>query len=139
MLSCAVARAYEDVAEVLATDLPSVLPLLRRNVARVLAGCNARAAALPWGCELPASCAPDLVLCCEIAYWGGWSLLCEDTRAPLRRTLLALAQRQPTTVVLFACTLRDADRELGLVQALQEEDGWACRCVLACESPALRC
>ena len=31
------------------------------------------------------------MLCCEIAYWGGWSLLCEDTRAPLRRTFLAIA------------------------------------------------
>ena len=57
------------------------------------------------------------MLCCECAYWGGWSLLCDDTRAPLRRTLLALGGRD--TVVLFACTLRDADRELGLVRALQ--------------------
>ncbi len=68
------------------------------------------------------------MLCCECAYWGGWSLLCDDTRAPLRRTLLALGGRD--TVVLFACTLRDADRELGLVRALQDEDGWLCRCVL---------
>ena len=131
VLSVAVACAYDGVAEVLATDLPSVVPLLQRNCARVPADRSVRAAALPWGCELDAALrGPDLVLCCEIAYWGGWSLLCEDTRAPLRRTLLQL--RGPNTVVLFACTLRDADRELGLVRALQDEDGWSCRCVPLC-------
>ena len=133
-LSVALACAYDDVAEVLATDLPSVLPLLRRNVERIPSGRNVRAAALPWGCDLDAALrGPDLVLCCEIAYWGGWSLLCEDTRAPLRRTLLALGG--PGSVVLFACTLRDADRELGLVRALRDEDGWVCRCV-ACAPAA---
>jgi hypothetical protein len=60
VLSMAVASAYDGVAEVLATDLPAVLPLLRRNVARVPASRNARAAALPWGCELDATCVPAL-------------------------------------------------------------------------------
>ena len=127
MLSAAIAAAYDGVAEVLATDLPSVVPLLRRNIERVPASCNARAAELSWGCELDAALAsPDVVLCCELAYWGGWSLLQDDTRLPLRRTLRALGG-----TVFFAFTLRDADRELGFVRALQVEDGWACRCVFA--------
>jgi hypothetical protein len=57
VLSIAVASAYDGV-EVLATDLPSVLPLLRRNVARVDSSRNVRVAALPWGCELDAACVP---------------------------------------------------------------------------------
>lgn len=128
MLSVAIATAYGGVAEVVATDLPSVVPLLRRNVARLPASRKARAAELSWGCELDAALArPDVVLCCELAYWGGWSLLEDDTRLPLRRTLRALGG-----AVFFACTLRDADRELGFVHALQAEDGWVCRCVRIC-------
>lgn len=61
VLSMAVASAYDGVAEVLATDLPSVLPLLHRNVARLPASRNACAAALPWGCELDAACVPKVV------------------------------------------------------------------------------
>ena len=134
MLSVAIATAYDGVAEVVATDLPSVVPLLCRNVARVPASRNARAAELSWGCELDAALArPDVVLCCELAYWGGWSLLRDDTRLPLRQTLRALGG-----TVFFACTLRDADRELGFVRALQADDRWVCRCAFAPVGSQLR-
>ena len=125
------ANAYEDVT-VLATDLPAVLPLLQRNTARCRGGAGAvRAVALPWGAGLVGPDAPphvDIVLCCECAYWGGWDVLQADTRAPLRATLRALCS--PRTRLFFAFTLRDAERELGLLRALCAEDGFEYRRVL---------
>jgi hypothetical protein len=108
--------------DVVATDLPCVLPLLQANAARC--GGLVRALSLPWGAETALE--PDVVLCCECLYWGGWDLLHDDTRAPLRRTLRALTL--PHTVVFLAFTVRDAARELGFVRSLLDEDGFSCRC-----------
>ena len=133
-LSCAVANAYEGV-DVVATDLPSVLPLLQRNVARCCArgdvrGATAgrvRVAPLPWGGLLDGFESVDVVLCCDCLYWGGWDVLQTDTLLPLRRTLCALAG-PGRAAVYIAFTARDGERELGFVRTLLREDGFDCRC-----------
>jgi hypothetical protein len=124
VFSCALASAYEGV-DVVATDLPCVLPLMHANAAR--GGGRVRAQSLPWGVDT--ALRADVVLCCECLYWGGWDLLQDDTRAPLRRTLGQLAG--PHTIVFLAFTVRDAARELGFVRSLLAEDGFACRCAAA--------
>ncbi len=129
-LSCALALAYPSVGDVCATDLPAVVPLMQRNAARNGLAGRVRAASLPWGDDAAlASVLPSgasLVLCCECVYWGGWSLLDEDTREPLRRTLLAACG--PRATCFFAFTVRDSGRELGFIKALVEQDGFAWRC-----------
>lgn len=126
------AAVYDGVA-VCATDLPCVLPLLRRNAERASAGGavrgQLRVAPLPWGCPPDAlrgrELSPDIVLGCELFYFA-FSLLAEDTRRPLRATLCTLCAA-PGARALLAFTLRDADRELGLLDALLREDGFECR------------
>jgi hypothetical protein len=128
-LACALARAYESSAFVCSTDLPHVLPLMQRNVARNALAGRVHVAALPWGkravCAAAALLPIHVVLCCELVYWGGWDILQEDTRQPLRDTLRALCGAQ--TVVYFAFTVRDAARELGFLRALLEQDGFRAR------------
>ena len=116
-LSCFVAKAYPTAACVVATDLPEVVPTMQATVA-ANHGCHTvQAKALAWGASLSTVAPSDihLVLCCECLYWGGWSLLCDDTRGPLLRTL----QDVPAgTVLLLAFTVRDADREITVLPDL---------------------
>ena len=130
-LSCALALAYPHAA-VVATDLPVVLPLMQRNVA--LNGLSGRVvvAPLPWGDRNALAClfssgTADVVLCCECLYWGGWTLLEEDTRELLRSSLLTVCNQHTRCVLGF--TVRDAGRELGFVRRLVEQDGFHARCV----------
>ena len=118
-LACACGRAYPS-ANVWATDLEEVMPLIARNL-EANAVTNVRPLALPWGSPLPEPLAthpPAVVLACEVLYWGGWSLLTDDTREPLRKTLQALCG--PETQIYVGLTVRDAPRELGFLRALRD-------------------
>jgi|AntAceMinimDraft_1070359.scaffolds.fasta_scaffold10531_1 hypothetical protein len=61
----------------------------------------------------------DVVLGCEILYWGGWSLFDEDTRGPLLATLRAACDSSSRggseTEVALAFTVRDKGRETRFV------------------------
>ena len=86
-------------AHVTATDLPDFISMLHTNVARNTSmiaaaaatsggGGTVRVMGHRWGEGAAELGGPfDVVLCCELLYWGGWSLLAEDTRAPLLRSL----------------------------------------------------
>ena len=89
-------------AEVTATELPDFIPMLLTNVARnskllaevQLSGKGSGKVDVVghrWGEDTDALGGPfDLVLCCELLYWGGWSLLASDTREPLLRSITGL-------------------------------------------------
>jgi Lysine methyltransferase len=118
VLSCLLARAF-PLSAFTATDLPHVIELIKRNVA--LNGLQDRVAVSPlrWGDPLPPVSEPfTTVLLCECLYWGGCSLLEEDTRLPLRRTLKALLDGGQATCYA-AFSIRDAERELGLLRSLE--------------------
>lgn len=122
-LACLLALAFPSSA-VVTTDLQHVVPLALRTVA--LNELHARVAVVPlsWGESAPPeACRPDALFLCECLYWGGWTLLDSDTRQPLRATLLELAG--PFTFVFIAFTVRDAERELGFLCQLVEQDGFA--------------
>lgn len=116
-LSAFVAKAYPHAACV-ATDLPAVLPTMRATVAANHGGNSIlQAKALAWGASM-ATVTPagvHLVLCCECLYWGGWSLLHDDTRGPLLQTLRDVPAG---TALLLAFTVRDADREITFLRDL---------------------
>jgi hypothetical protein len=75
----------------------------------------------------------DIVLGCEILYWGGWDIFDEDTRGPLLATLRAACAPPPhtdtntdtddapsvcsssQTEVALAFTVRDKGRETGFL------------------------
>jgi hypothetical protein len=93
-------------AEVTATDLPDFTSTLQSNVDRnapLLAaaaatnGCGSvRVMGHRWGEAIADLGGPfDVVLCCELLYWGGWSLLADDTRAPLLLSLSNLTRAGP--------------------------------------------
>ena len=93
-------------AEVTATDLPDFTSTLQANVERnapLLASAAAangfgsvRVLGHRWGEGIAELGGPfDVVLCCELLYWGGWSLLADDTRAPLLRSLSNLTRAGP--------------------------------------------
>lgn len=117
---------------VISTDLPDVLPLIRRNIE--LNSSPVTAMPLPWGSQEALS--PilgkitagkdgfDAVLACECLYWGGWNLLAEDTRPLLQRTLRDSRGEK----ILIGFTIRDRGREIGFVEGLLEE--WRIDCVL---------
>lgn len=113
-------------SRVVATDLPEVLPLLEQNCTR--AGARGAPApeccALAWG-DLDAiarlagkehggSC---LVVACECAYWGGWTLFEDDTREPLTATLDALIAEKGLGLLVHQ--VRDAEREASLYTMLE--------------------
>jgi hypothetical protein len=89
-------------AEVTATELPDFTSMLHTNVANNADQLAVAAAAGKgsgevrvmghrWGEDTSALGGPfDLVLCCELLYWGGWSLLSNDTRGPLLRSITDL-------------------------------------------------
>jgi len=121
-LACLLAQALPR-ADFVMTDLPHVLPQLQRTVE--LNGLCERVSvrALPWGEPVPAALGgASAVLLCECLYWGGWSLLDADTRAPLRSTLRQLCGSD--TDLFLAFTIRDTERELGVIRALLDEDGF---------------
>ena len=68
----------------------------------------------------------DVVLGCEILYWGGWDIFDEDTRGPLLSTLVAACESGGgrggdggdgghETEIALAFTVRDKSRETGFV------------------------
>jgi hypothetical protein len=123
-LGIALAHAVPSISVVL-TDLEHVMPLIETNIHYAQEQCNLapksslEASSLAWGCSLPAL--PnvgerqdwDVVLGCEILYWGGWNLFSEDTRGPLLKTLIDACGS--STEVYLAFTVRDRNRELSFV------------------------
>ena len=77
----------------------------------------------------------DLVLGCEILYWGGWDVFADDTRGPLLEACIAACERggaegadtavsSPPTLVVLAFTVRDQGRESGFVSKDFGEKFW---------------
>ena len=77
----------------------------------------------------------DLVLGCEILYWGGWDVFADDTRGPLLEACIAACERGgaegadtavsfPPTLVVLAFTVRDQGRESGFVSKDFGEKFW---------------
>lgn len=124
-LGIAIAHAVPSVGVVL-TDLDHVMPLIETNIHYAQEQCSLaprsslEASTLAWGCTLSALSNEnegqgcwDVVLGCEILYWGGWDLFSEDTREPLLKTLVDACGS--STEVYFAFTVRDRIRELSFV------------------------
>lgn len=119
-LGIALAHAVPSLG-VMLTDLEHVMPLMESNIrvqCDLAPGASIAAATLAWGERLPTlpdGCRGgwDVMLGCEILYWGGWNLFSEDTRGPLLRTLIEACG--PSTEVYFAFTVRDRIRELSYV------------------------
>jgi hypothetical protein len=123
-LGIALAHAVPSIGVVL-TDLEHVMPLIETNIHYAQEQCylapksSLEASTLAWGCSL--SALPnvgegqdwDVVLGCEILYWGGWNLFSEDTRGPLLKTLIDACGS--STEVYFVFTVRDRNRELSFV------------------------
>jgi len=128
-LSCFVAAAYATVGRVYATDLPEVVPAMVATVEANELGGRVTVAPLRWGEALTQPV--DVVLCCECLYWGGWSILHDDTRQPLLQTLDSSCQANGAVCVL-AFTVRDADRELDFVRELLKRCNFKWRCVCGC-------
>ena len=77
----------------------------------------------------------DVVLGCEILYWGGWDVFADDTRGPLLEACIAACERggaegadtavsSPPTLVVLAFTVRDQGRESGFVSRDFGEKFW---------------
>ena len=77
----------------------------------------------------------DVVLGCEILYWGGWDVFADDTRGPLLEACIAACERggadgadtavsSPPTLVVLAFTVRDQGRESGFVSKDFGEKFW---------------
>jgi hypothetical protein len=77
----------------------------------------------------------DVVLGCEILYWGGWDVFADDTRGPLLEACIAACERGgcrgcrhscvvPPTLVVLAFTVRDQGRESGFVSKDFGEKFW---------------
>tara|TARA_B100000767_G_scaffold186626_1_gene174089 strand:+ start:86 stop:1000 length:915 start_codon:yes stop_codon:yes gene_type:complete len=77
----------------------------------------------------------DLVLGCEILYWGGWDVFADDTRGPLLEACIAACEvggaegadtavLSPPTLVVLAFTVRDQGRESGFVSKDFGEKFW---------------
>ena len=80
----------------------------------------------------------DVVLGCEILYWGGWDVFADDTRGPLLEACVAAceagggaeggaeggAASSPPTLVALAFTVRDKARESGYVAGDFGEKFW---------------
>ena len=77
----------------------------------------------------------DMVLGCEILYWGGWDVFADDTRGPLLEACIAACERggaegadtavsSPPTLVVLAFTVRDQGRESGFVSKDFGEKFW---------------
>jgi len=77
----------------------------------------------------------DVVLGCEILYWGGWDVFADDTRGPLLEACIAACEAGgaegadtavsfPPTLVVLAFTVRDQGRESGFVSRDFGEKFW---------------
>ena len=77
----------------------------------------------------------DVVLGCEILYWGGWDVFADDTRGPLLEACIAACEvvgaegadtavSSPPTLVVLAFTVRDQGRESGFVSKDFGEKFW---------------
>ena len=77
----------------------------------------------------------DMVLGCEILYWGGWDVFADDTRGPLLEACIAACEvggaegadtavSSPPTLVVLAFTVRDQGRESGFVSRDFGEKFW---------------
>ena len=77
----------------------------------------------------------DMVLGCEILYWGGWDVFADDTRGPLLEACIAACEAGgaegadtavsfPPTLVVLAFTVRDQGRESGFVSKDFGEKFW---------------
>ena len=166
-LGIALACAVPDVRVTL-TDLDAVVPLLRtnadatRDAGKLARGSELRVAELAWSRDAvlglddaPADAAAagggggggdrrdggarwDVVLGCEILYWGGWDVFADDTRGPLLEACVAAceagggaeggaeggAASSPPTLVALAFTVRDKARESGYVAGDFGEKFW---------------
>ena len=166
-LGIALACAVPDVRVTL-TDLDRVVPLMRtnadatRDAGKLARGSELRVAELAWSRDavLGLDDAPgggggggggdrrdggarwDLVLGCEILYWGGWDVFADDTRGPLLEACVAAceagagaeggseggaeagAASPPQTLVALAFTVRDKGRESGYVAGDFGEKFW---------------
>ena len=168
-LGIALACAVPDVRVTL-TDLDRVVPLMRtnadatRDAGKLARGSELRVAELAWSRDavLGLDDAPggggggggggdrrdggarwDLVLGCEILYWGGWDVFADDTRGPLLEACVAAceagggaeggveggaervgAPSPPQTLVALAFTVRDKARESGYVAGDFGEKFW---------------
>lgn len=122
----------KESSRVMCTDLEPVVPLMRKNVG--LNKSRALVEALPWGCSAgmdkilsklpsnaPSSPSFNAVLVCECLYWGGWSLVAEDTRPLLRRTLDQTAPNGSEANLFIGFTVRDFGREIGFMRSLLGE------------------
>ena len=158
-LGIALACAVPDVRVTL-TDLDRVVPLMRtnadatRDAGKLARGSELRVAELAWSRDavLGLDDAPgggggdrrdggarwDVVLGCEILYWGGWDVFADDTRGPLLEACVAAceagagaeggaeggAASPPQTLVALAFTVRDKGRESGYVAGDFGEKFW---------------
>ena len=166
-LGIALACAVPDVRVTL-TDLDAVVPLMRtnadatRDAGKLARGSELRVAELAWSRDAvlglddaPADAAAaggggggvdrrdggarwDVVLGCEILYWGGWDVFADDTRGPLLEACVAAceagggaewgaewgAASSPPTLVALAFTVRDKARESGYVAGDFGEKFW---------------
>ena len=77
----------------------------------------------------------DMVLGCEILYWGGCDVFADDTRGPLLEACIAACEvggaegadtavSSPPTLVVLAFTVRDQGRESGFVSRDFGEKFW---------------
>ena len=77
----------------------------------------------------------EVVLGCEILYWGGWDVFADDTRGPLLEACIAACEvggaegadtavSFPPTLVVLAFTVRDQGRESGFVSKDFGEKFW---------------
>ena len=77
----------------------------------------------------------DVVLGCEILYWGCWDVFADDTRGPLLEACIAACEvggaegadtavSSPPTLVVLAFTVRDQGRESGFVSKDFGEKFW---------------
>ena len=163
-LGIALACAVPDVRVTL-TDLDRVVPLMRtnadatRDAGKLARGSELRVAELAWSRDavLGLDDAPgggggdrreggarwDVVLGCEILYWGGWDVFADDTRGPLLEACVAACEAvegaegdaeggaervggpsPPQTLVALAFTVRDKARESGYVAGDFGEKFW---------------
>jgi len=130
-LAVAVAAAWRGkLLHYVATDLESNLEPIRDRIARADVKDVVTACALPWGEKpsasdlLPEGLARrdfDLVLLCEVLYWGGWDILQDDALELLSETLAAVLGKQTECICMFR--ERNPERETRF-RGLCEERGF---------------
>mmetsp|Transcript_37554 Transcript_37554/g.70006 ORF Transcript_37554/g.70006 Transcript_37554/m.70006 type:complete len:230 (-) Transcript_37554:41-730(-) len=119
-MACAFA-SEPSLKRVIASDLPSVLPLMSQTAQLNDAAVECKA--LPFGdiqaLELLKLGPVRLIVACEVVYWGGWDMLAQDTVEPLVKTL-SCALDAPLAVAVLAAEIRDGHREFWFLGKLEE-------------------